>query len=148
MKFDPLDGLKVGESFDIDGIAGVCVKGYDPVEHNLFGVDVLHQAERWKDGDGRVWLLDEMTPSHRRHLLSFLRRRAASLAFHDSMIMATGPMAPRGDNACDAVDELCDQMWDDPAAWLEGTKLVSRLRELIEADQHRDQELAENEVGF
>jgi hypothetical protein len=124
------------------------VRGYDPVQHNLFGVDVLHQDERWKDGEGNVWLLDEMKPSHRANLLRFLRRRAQSLAFNDSLIMLTGPMAPGGDGAMDAAEAYADEMWDDPAGWLEGTKLVTRLRDLVSEDDRRNAELAATEAGY
>jgi hypothetical protein len=110
---------------------------YDPVTDNVFGVDVLHQDKEWLTKDKRRLRLEDMTPSHRRNLLEFLRKRAFGLAFKDGIIMLAGPMAPGGDHAMDAAEEAVTWQIDNPQEWLENTPLVKRLKELIEEDDKR-----------
>lgn len=113
------------------------VRGYDPVSHNLFGFDVLHQDREWIDRDGIRWRLEDMTVSHRRNLLGWLRRRAAALEFRDALLLLGGPFAPRGDMASMACDDFLDERADHPGAWLETLPLVKRLAELVSADVMR-----------
>lgn len=129
-----LDGTPVGTTI-VEGNARVVnLKGYDPLRHNLFGVDVLHQDKEWIDADGHRWRIEDMESSHRRNLLRFLRRRAGHLASKDAMIMSCGPMAPCGDMATMACEDATDWMMDHPRAWLETTALVTRLRSIVEAE--------------
>lgn len=124
------------------------VRGYDPVRHNLFGLDVLYQADRWIDAEGTEHQLETMMASHRRNLLAWLRRRAAGLEFRDALLTYAGPFAPRGVAACDAVEMAMAERCEDPAGWLESTPLVTRLRELVEADTQAEAERAAAEVMF
>lgn len=124
----------------------VDLRGYDPVHHNLMGIDVLAQDQRWKTKDGSVIELTAMTVSHRRNLLAFLRRNAAKLEFRDGMIALTGPMAPRGEMAAeDLGDYLADR---DPDEWLNSTPLVQRLAQLVAADEATETARAAEEVAF
>lgn len=115
----------------------ISVQGYDPVDHNLFGLDILYQDVWWKDATGRRVRLVDMTKRHRRNLLAFLRRNAASIELADGIISLTGPFAPRGDMASDAADHALDQRGEDPVGWLETTPFVVKLRELVEHDRRR-----------
>lgn len=122
------------------------VRGYDPLRHNLFGLDTLHQDERWLDKAGTEHRLDDMPPSYRRHLLAFLRRRAFGLAFRDSIAALSSPLAPRGDMACDAMDHALDWQMAHPAEWLENTPLVKRLASLVAQDERIQAELLDEEM--
>jgi hypothetical protein len=96
-------------------------------------IRLLHQAEAWTK-DGRAVRLEDLTPEHRRNLLAWLRRRAEGLKFSaDLALCSVG--GPNGDAACDAFEDACDRQFAEPASvWLEGTDLVTRLRELVDAD--------------
>lgn len=133
----PLDGLPVGASVEAGGATIVNIEGYDLVLHNLMGLDVLHQDKRWREADGTISELADLTVSHRHNLLAFLRRRARSLAFVDAQAMWCGPLAPRGDIASMAAEEFTDWQMDHPEEWLEDTALVTRLREMVAEDEKR-----------
>lgn len=138
--------MAVGDVTREHGADFVDTRGYDPVHHNLLGVDVLHQGERWKDAEGNVHRLDEMMASHRRNLLAFLRRRALHLAIADAEVAMFGPLAPRGEMATDECEKAIDWQTDNAQEWLEGTKLVTRLRELVAIDEARAAEMAAHPV--
>jgi len=107
------------------------LRNYD-VRDNAFGLDVLHQDKVWINRDGETVLLAEMELSYRANLLRFLRRRAVGLEWRDALAMLGSPLgAPRGEAACDAVDNMLDERVEDPAAWLESTALVTWLRESL-----------------
>lgn len=116
----------------------VDMRGYDPLKHNLFGLDYLHQNKEWIDRSGKRWKLEDMESSHRSNLLAFLRQRALSLAFKDTMLEEISPLAPGGDMALDAMYEAQDWRLQNPKEWLEQTPLVKRLVELVAEDDTYD----------
>lgn len=124
----------------------ISTSGYDPVRHNLMGVDILQQSERWKDKQGNVWLLAEMTPRHRRNLLAFLRRNASGIAFRDALIAITGPFAPRGEMASEDFGDYLEER--DPDEWLNSTPLVARLAEMVALDDANEAARAAVEVPY
>jgi hypothetical protein len=112
------------------------MREYDPMTDHAIGLDWLHQDKEWITRDGRRLTLEEMAPEHRANLLAYLRRRAPNLEFLDTLAMLSSPLgAPRGQHAQDDVERLLDEQHLDPGAWLESTRLVTRLRELVEADR-------------
>lgn len=111
------------------------LKGYDPMVHNLTGLDALHQDRGWITKDGTRLTLDAMEPSHRANLLRWLRRRASALELRDALAVLRGPFSAQGEMAMDFEEDMLDAREADPAGWLEGTKLVTRLRGMVAADE-------------
>ena len=97
---------------------------------------LLEQDTWWRTRGGDSMLVGEMTPTHRANLLDFLRRNAPALhaaEMDQFMAMASGPMGPSGDMACDAVDREFDGLINMSAeTWLKKQPLVIKLRELVE----------------
>lgn len=117
------------------GTRVIDLQGYDPVEHNLFGLDIYSQEEWWKPADGQRVRLVDMMPTHRANLLRWLERNARAIEFNDSLAYLAGPFTAGGDMAMDAESDWLDQKGEDPVAWMKGTKLYRRLAVLVEQDR-------------
>lgn len=118
----------------------------------------LMQAEYWVTKDGRQLRLMDMEPGHRRNLLRFLRRRAASTkarydAALSNAIVSTshtviGVMGGQDievpvhdDEMSDAVSDMFDrQLNTPPAVWLESLPLVRELARLVAMDETTETE--------
>lgn len=106
------------------------------------GVSILQLLEQrvwWQPRNEEPVKLNDMAPSHRANLLSFLRRNAGryKIAADYSFIgMASGPMGPGGDMATDAVESAMDELFEMPARkWIDSQPFVKRLRKLVARDE-------------
>ena len=88
---------------------------------------------RPKDAD-HVTYIGELDPMHRVFLWRFLMRRAWSIQNTISFNWLCGPLAPRGDMAMLDVEQMTDEMADDPRGWLRSTPFVMALEALIIGD--------------
>lgn len=106
----------------------------------MAAVDILAQLDSedgWVTKDGTYVPLDEMSAAHRARLLAWLRERAESLKFHADYAMTTCAY-PRGEQAAVDFDAGFDwQLQQSAMEWLEETPLVTRLAELVKADEQR-----------
>jgi hypothetical protein len=100
---------------------------------------LLEQRTWWRPRDADPIRLVDMEPSHRHHLLGFLRRNAArykSAAEWNMFGMMSGPMGPSGDMATDAVEGIMDELIDQrPEVWIDQQPLAKRLCKLIKRDE-------------
>lgn len=81
----------------------------------------------WRTKDGLVMDVSQMTSRHALNAYLYLHRTASRRAWNEAMNDLTGLFAPRGDAACDAVEELHQEMAQYPHAWLDETPLVVAL---------------------
>lgn len=99
---------------------------------------LLEQNVWWRPKGAEPIKLKAMEPSHRYHLLNWLRRNAVrfkNAADWGMVGSMTGPMGPGGDMAMDAVERIADEMFEtSPADWIEQQPLVIRLRKLVGRD--------------
>lgn len=125
------------------------ISQYNPLTDNMFGYDILHQDEYWIVRSGEVVRLADMSPSHRGNLLRFLRKRARGIEFHDMLFLFGGPFAPRGEMAQEFLEREMELRAEDPLKWLNETKLVKRLAQLVEQDELEfQQKLRDGTVTF
>lgn len=89
--------------------------------------ELVMQDRIWIDKAGKRWKLERMSPAHRRNLYAWMRRRAGAVEMLEA-IMEISEQA--------TLEELTEQDWrmNDPVAWVIGTPLMRRLRELVEED--------------
>jgi hypothetical protein len=106
------------------------------------GVDImalLEQRTWWRPKGAEPALLTALAPSHRAHLLAFLRRNAALYKRVDELAFirtTTGPSGPQGDMSRDTVDREMTELLDTtPQVWIEQRPLVKRLRRLVRRDE-------------
>jgi hypothetical protein len=98
------------------------------------GVVLLDQADHWHawgdEGQLVRLRLDDMTPTHRRATLAWLRGHAELL--HAQRKAIVGRLYKRGElDDVEFADELRYLEALDPAVWLEDTPLVRRLVQLV-----------------
>lgn len=79
----------------------------------------LYQDQIWTTREGEVLFIEEMTPRHAHYSYWFLHKRAAGLAWKYSLAEATGPFAPMGDMATDAMEAEHDERAERPHTWLD-----------------------------
>lgn len=108
--------------------------------------DCLEQGKYWrpKDSDEFV-LLEDMTTSHLVNLRAWLLRRAPRIKYNYEMYMISlisGPLGPRGEMACDAVDSMMDELaltsaeqWMSELPLLQAISGIIRTREAAAAQQ-------------
>lgn len=89
---------------------------------------ITNQRSWWFPSSG-VWTrVEDMEPSHRRALLSLLRKQARTLQSRHDMLMAFAASDyTHGDSDAEVTSET-------PAEWIERMPLVHRLAELVAAD--------------
>lgn len=102
------------------------------------GVDImilLNQRTWWRPKERESLRLTEMTPSHRRHLLAFLRRNAAVYKSAAEWSFLGSIDGHHGDMANDALDSIMDELLETrPQSWIEQQPLVKSLRKLVKKD--------------
>lgn len=104
------------------------------------GVDILAMLKQrvwWRPKDSEPARLVDLAPSHRAHLLAFLRRNAAH--YKDASewgLINSIDGSHHGDVAGDALDSMVDElMGTSPQDWIEQRPLVKRLRKLVKNDE-------------
>lgn len=81
----------------------------------------------WKTREGVVMSVSEMHPRHALNTWCYLHRTAWRRAMREVWADAMSPFAPQGEMACDAVDEMHDEMMGHPHRWLDETPLLEAL---------------------
>lgn len=118
-----------------------------PPPKRVSAVRLLEQRVWWVPREEPPIKLKDMAPSHRKHLLAFLRRNAARYKQYAEVQfigLATGPMGPGGDAATDAVNSAMDELFNQsPKDWLEEQPLVKRLAKMVTRDERRAAHAAE-----
>lgn len=107
----------------------------EPPPEGVGLLGLLDQRVWWRPKDAEPLRLEEMEPSHRAHLLAFLRRNAARYKSAEwSFLSSTG--GHHGDMAGDMLDSIMDELLETkPQNWIEQQPLVKRLRKLVEKDR-------------
>lgn len=103
---------------------------------------LLNQDKVWVDANGKHHEIEAMSVRYKVNVAAFLQRRAARLAdlysYGEITAVMSGPLAPMGEMAQDAVEvelELADKARTaDPVGWLLQTALLRRLISDIEAN--------------
>lgn len=91
----------------------------------------LWDDKEWTTRDGDTIALEDMTDSHRRNLISWLRRNAGVLKHAEEMAFVSGPMPSAETEAWSMVmGGVQEWLNEDPQEWLEETPLMIRLLEL------------------
>lgn len=99
--------------------------------------ELLGQDRWWKQKNGVMIRLDQMSVEHRLNLLALLRRTAPNILNTQlrNVWLCAGSL--QGEMALDSVDELIDQLCrdlEDPIGWLEEQSLYRKLRQLVSDD--------------
>lgn len=117
--------------------------GDGPPPAGVGTVRLLDQDVWWKPREEPALTLKAMKPSHRAHLLAFLRRNAVRYKrFYEGAFIG-GPM-PSGNAASDAVDSAMDELfYQKPEEWIEKQPLVKRLRRMVAKDERKATPAAE-----
>lgn len=91
---------------------------------------LLHQGEWWHPNGRPMLRITEMDPAWRYNTAAFLLRHARSIADAESwreITVASTPLGPSGDFACEAFGQEMHQMAEDPEGWLRRTPLYRAL---------------------
>lgn len=106
-----------------------CEDQYCPAEHVKLRhkqVVSLH-GTTWRTAEGDVMDVSEVTPRHALNIYLYLHRTAWRRAWSEIMGDIASPFAPSGEMACDAVEQIHDEMIQHPHRWLDETTLVRAL---------------------
>jgi hypothetical protein len=91
---------------------------------------LVHQSEWWRPRDGRLVRIADMDPHWRYNTAALLLRNAQRHAGREASAvasLASGPLGPSGDAACDAVDHEIKYLCDRSGRWMQGTRLYRAL---------------------
>jgi hypothetical protein len=107
----------------------------DPPPEGVGLLELLDQRVWWRPKDAEPLRLEEMEPSHRAHLLAFLRRNAGRYKRGAEWSFLGSIGGHHGDMAGDMLDSIMDELLETkPQNWIEQQPLVKRLRKLVKRD--------------
>lgn len=90
----------------------------------------LYQTSVWVDAAGVEHDIDTMDPDYRSNVIGFLRRNARALQDRAFVRFRQSFPDDPSDGVAAAMDQICAELEQDPAEWIDQTPLMQRLLEL------------------